>query len=268
MAKRDTSNPSAPAEQFLARVEALLDTLNGQVPSSLSEAVEDLEQKAARVVETRSTSDDFERLLAENPREEKIHAFVKSHPALLDVYPGGSRDNVTEGLLSKFPIAPDRIADFVYLSVALDGRQYPDRIDVFELKRADVALFTTHNRFSRDLNDAWMEAVESQRLIGLNYKDFVRRAVKRLISKSNSTAKPYVSAFMSDYGRPRVRVRILIGRRAMLSAEDRMRVRELDFSTNSSIAVVTYDSLLPTPNLCQICTRFRIVAARGVVISS
>lgn len=242
MVDRDDSGSSAQREAFLARVAAILDNSNGQVPTSLREVVEGLEKNAIAVAATRNLTDEFEKLLSSNPREEKLHAFIRSHPALLNVSTYGSA-RATQGLLSKFPISPDRVADFVYLSVSFDNPQYPDRIDVFEIKRADVKLFTTHNRFSKDLNDAWMEGVESLRLISLNYIDFVRRAVKRLATQTR-VRRSYASAFVSDYRRPRVRVRIIIGRRSTLSAEDRARIRELDFSTNSSIAVVTYDSLL------------------------
>jgi hypothetical protein len=242
MASRHEGKAAGTTEHFLARVAAIVDSSGGQIPSVLLKTVEALERNAATAAEKQNVADDFERLLARSSAEEKIHAFIRKHPSLLAVSTYKS-ERATQGLLSKFPISPDRIADFVYLSLALHDPQYPDRIDVFELKRADVSLFTTHNRFSKDLNDAWMEGVESLRLISLNYQDFVRRALKRLIAP-REMRQTYMSAVVSDYRRPRVRVRIVIGRRSSLSAEDRARVRELDFSTNSSIAVVTYDTLL------------------------
>lgn len=149
MVDRDESSSPAPAHAFLARVAAVLENAKGQIPANLRSAVEELETNAAAIAAKRNLADEFESLLSRNPREERLHAFIRSHPSLLNVSTYGS-ERATQGLLSKFPISPDRVADFVYLSVAFDNPQYPDRIDVFELKRADVKLFTTHNRFSKD----------------------------------------------------------------------------------------------------------------------
>jgi len=212
-------------------------------------AIERIERHLERDKEKLQVADDLEALLKNNPPEEEIHSFIEDYPFLLG-HDNGSviNDRVAEGLLKKFAIAPDRIPDFIFLSIALQHTQHPNRIDVFELKRPDSQLFSTHNRLSKDLNDAWMEAVEAQRLIGLNYTDFLRRAIKEVINnhknKSVWDQRHIAQGNGYDRDRPRCSFRILIGRRASLSSEEMMRVRELGFSTNFNITISTYDSLL------------------------
>jgi hypothetical protein len=194
---------------------------------------------------TQRLADELEALLDRNPPEEEIHTFIAAHPGIFGhEQPSYASTRVIQGLLSKFPITPDRVPDFLSVAFMPGSMQFPSRIYAYELKRADCALFATHARLSKDLNDAWMEGVESLRLIGLNYSDFVRRAIKKIAATQNATLGDNRLTFTSDHNRPRCGVRILIGRRASLAPEDVMRVRELAFTTNFSIVVATYDSLL------------------------
>ena len=234
----------------MSRVRAAVASANGHVPDELLEAMRELEQKANEAAarnEAHAAADNFEFLLRDNPTEEQIHSFIVGHPFVF-----GHRnryhvtDHMAQGLLSKFPITVDRIPDFTSVSVYLKHDQRPNQICVWELKRPNVQLFSSHARMSKDLNDAWMEGVESLRLIAFNYLDFVRRAIKTVRANNNSTVPEteLPSYPLPDYYRPRCRVRIIIGRRSALSPEDLMRVRELAYTTNFSISIATYDSLL------------------------
>lgn len=239
--KKPTSN------EFQAKVQKILKHYGDEIPYGLVDIIEELEQDIDCDEDRFRAADEFELLLGKSPHEEDIHTFIVDHPFVLG---HSSRyivnERVAEGLLTKFPVAPDRVPDFVFLSVALTRTQHPNRIDVFELKRPDTQLFSSHNRLSKDLNDAWMEVVETQRLLGLNYSDFLRRAITMVLKnyENGNQHGRYLPNLTDSIMRPRCSFRILIGRRQSLSPEELMRISELGFSTNFSISIATYDSLL------------------------
>lgn len=190
-------------------------------------------------------ADRLERLLDSEPTEEAVHQFLK---AIL-IGPVLSRGRV-QGFLSKFPISPDRVPDFSYLNLYLFLSQVgPGAVTFIELKRPSARLYTDHARMSKDLNDAWMECLETSRLIGQNYPDVLRRVVK---SATNAEVSDYVpicyqggSWINENSGlMPRCRSVIVIGRRSYLDSEAILRTIQLGASTNSAIRVVTYDSVI------------------------
>jgi hypothetical protein len=99
---------------------------------------------------------------------------------------------------------------------------------------------------AKNLNDAWMECIETSRLIAENYHDCLRRLAKML-------GKAHLKEFDSMYGEiekdlemsmPWCTSVIVIGRRSTLDAEGLLRTRELSASTGQAIRVITYDTVL------------------------
>lgn len=182
---------------------------------------------------------EFRELLDSSPPEEDLHQFLGEHVFKI----GRGNPHVGRGLLSgalsKFPIAPDRIPDFTVAVLNFGRLQTRSRLTFIELKKADSALYASHSRMSKDLNDAWMECVETSRLMAVNFRDCLRRIVKRLESESFSELERSI-----DEDMPSCNSVIVIGRRSSLAAEDIRRTRELSASTHGAIRVITYDTVL------------------------
>jgi len=108
---------------------------------------------------------------------------------------------------------------------------------------------------SKDLNDAWVECVETSRLIADSFREFLRRLVKALDQKrflgfdkaygtlegESSDLRHYL---LYDTLMPRINSVIVIGRRASLDSEGLLRTREISAATGNAIRVVTYDTVL------------------------
>ena len=238
------------------RSQKIIDLVNEAFRDGDYDGVDNLEKMLHKLIETKKQggknkkiAKKFEDLLNNNPSEEDIQSFFNSNPCILG-QPGGGwmGHKIVEGLLPKFPIAPDRIPDFTLLSLALERTQHPNRLSFVELKRPDTMLFSSHNRLSRDLNDAWMECVETQRIVGLNYQDVLRRIVKTIsinLLKDFDKYYKYIKKLKNMHNDvPRCSSKIIIGRRGTLDADDMLRIRELGISTSWSIQVATYDSVL------------------------
>jgi hypothetical protein len=182
---------------------------------------------------------ELKQLLNRCPPEEEIHQFFAEN--ILKIGHGNPRlsERFIAGAISKFPITPDRIADFASAVLKCGHSQTPSRLTFIELKKADSVLFTGHSRMSKDLNDAWMECVESSRLMADNFRDCLRRIVKTL-------KKDRLDEFNRsiDEDMPFCNSVIVIGRRSSLDSDGLRRTKELSASTGYGIRVITYDTVL------------------------
>jgi hypothetical protein len=198
---------------------------------------------------------DLRQLLDADPTEEDVHQFFAEH--VLKIGHGNPRisDRFIAGAISKFAITPDRIPDFVSVLLNVRPSQRDSRVTFVELKKPNTPLYTSHSRMSKDLNDAWMECVESSRLMADNFRDCLRRIVKSLDQKrlaefnsaydaSTEEGGKHTEVQIYDERMPRCHSVIVIGRRSTLDAEGLMRTRELSASTCSAIQVITYDTVL------------------------
>ena len=82
--------------------------------------------------------------------------------------------------LPKFPITADRIPDLTLIDIQEEHSNAADRIIFVELKKPSAKLYVGRGRISKDLNDAWAESLDSLRLVGIVYSDFVRRVETKL----------------------------------------------------------------------------------------
>jgi hypothetical protein len=182
---------------------------------------------------------ELKQLLDCSPPEEEIHQFFIEN--ILGIGHGNPRlsQRFIAGAISKFPITPDRIPDFVSVVLKCGRSQTPSWVTFIELKKADSALFTGHSRMSKDLNDAWMECVESSRLMADNFRDCLRRIVKTLEKNRLDEFNRSI-----DMDMPFCNSVIVIGRRSFLDSDGLKRLRELSASTGHAIRVITYDTVL------------------------
>ena len=200
-------------------------------------------------------ADEFEQLLDSDPAEEAVHQFI-NNPLLLGNLRRVDGPRI-DGVLSKFPLTPDRIPDFIGLSLSLRRSQFPSRLHLMELKRPTSQLYVQHGRMSKDLNDAWMESVESIRLLGMNYPDVLRRLVKEISSselddfdkweaeaKELGRERDRDEHRLYDHAPPYCSCLIIVGRRSSLDSEALFRTRQLSASTGHTINVATYDYFL------------------------
>lgn len=196
-------------------------------------------------------------LLDSNPTEEEIHQFFKD--AIFSIGHGNPSfsERFIIGAISKFPVTPDRVPDFTLVGLNVVPSQTPGRVTFVELKKPDSLLYTSHSRMSKDLNDAWMECIETSRLMADGYRDCLRRLVKIL---DNQRLKQFVRTYdrLKKQGKKKRGGRdfllnnfmpwctsvIVIGRRSTLDAEGLLRTRELSASTSQTITVMTYDTVL------------------------
>ena len=192
-------------------------------------------------------------LLDSDPTEEIVHQFLKQNDFLFTLTQSEC-SRAVEGFLSKFPITSDRIPDFTSVGLSLELSQIANRVTFVELKRPSAQLFNKSGRMSQELNDAWIECVESLRLVGANYQDFLRRVVKRISSDRLERFNTYYQMATADIRdslekwppchMPWFNCVIVIGRRHNLTSEEMLKTQEFSFSTGRSIEVVTYDALL------------------------
>lgn len=204
----------------------------------------------------RGVAGELRALLDCQPAEEVVHQFFKDRVFEVGVddwlvlhQPIGS---IVGGVLSKFPITPDRIPDFTVASLNNGMFQTSSRISFVELKRPGSSLYTARGTMSKDLNDAWMECVETSRLVGEDLRNFLRRLVvaldKTRLWALNAAYSTLSAARETDHSAdlflPWCTSVIVIGRRMSLDSEGMLRTRELSASTARNIQVVTYDTVL------------------------
>lgn len=143
---------------------------------------------------------ELKNLIESNPSEETIHNYLFSRPEIF-----GRKNKIfiskviVEGIISKFPITPDRIPDITIARLEIRRTQHPHFIKIVELKKPDSKVFVNHNRMSKDLNDAWMECIEASRLIGLNFQDYLRRIILNISGKKKVVQKFEKEMFNTDY---------------------------------------------------------------------
>lgn len=198
-------------------------------------------------------------LLDADSSEETIHQFFKHR--IFRIGHGNPRfsKRLIVGAVSKFPVTPDRIPDFASACLNVELSQRPGRISFVELKKPSARLYTSHARMSKDLNDAWMECVETSRLIADNFRDCLRRLVMALdethleqfdstydaLSKgARARGEELHPQMIFEPFMPRCNSIIVIGRRSTLDSEGILRTRELSASTATGIEVITYDTVL------------------------
>jgi hypothetical protein len=110
---------------------------------------------------------------------------------------------------------------------------------------------------SKDLNDAWMESVETMRLLGVNYPGILRRLVNAVAISGLTNYGRWQSEtkelllepcpnenILYDHTPPYCSCTIIIGRRSMLDSEALFRTARLSASTGHTINVATYDYFL------------------------
>lgn len=205
----------------------------------------------------RKIAQELRELIDSSPSEETIHRFFEDK--IFSIGQGNPQftERFIMGTASKFPITPDRIPDFTIAMLNTQLTQRQNRITFIELKRPDSSLYTSHARMSKDLNDAWMECVETSRLMAENFRDCLRRLIKTL---NKSCLKEFEANYKKlkkiprhiKHGRdffiskvmPWCNSVILIGRRSTLNSEELLRTQELSASTGQSIRVITYDAVL------------------------
>jgi hypothetical protein len=204
------------------------------------------------------TAQELRHLLDADSSEETIHQFFKDSVFRIGLSNPRFSEQFIVGAVSKFPVSPDRIPDFTSAFLNIELSQRPSRISFVELKKPNAALYTGHARMSKDLNDAWMECVETSRLIADNFRDFLRRLVKALdetrfkefdsvydkLSKKSLGIDEKERYFLHDSFTPWCNSVIVIGRRLTLDSEGLLRTRELSASTGRAIQVITYDTVL------------------------
>ncbi len=185
---------------------------------------------------------DFLKLLDTNPTEEDIHQFVSER--VFEIGEGNPHfsERFIAGTLSKFPVSPDRIPDFVSVLLNTECSQTPSRVTFIELKKPSALLFTSHSRMSKDLNDAWMECVEAARSMADGFRDCLRRIVESLDKERVEEFVRFAEKYDDDM--PWCNSVIVIGRRATLDAAGLRRTKELSASTGYGIQVMTYDTVL------------------------
>lgn len=191
--------------------------------------------------------EELETILESSSSEEILHQFFSRNP---HIFTGSlvKNDRLIKGVLSKFPISPDRIPDFSNFVLYFRMSQYRSTVDLIELKRSSALLFVERGRMSKDLNDAWSECQDSLRILsGLGYMDFLRRAKRALATTLRNEGDSICSVLeegIATTDAPECTCYIVIGRRASLGDEGIHRVRQLSESTGGRIRVVTYDTIL------------------------
>lgn len=199
----------------------------------------------ARVARAKAL-EDLRVLVRDNASEEVVHQHLVANPSLL--YNRREDDSeVVSGIISKFPVSPERIPDFSILGLPIGRTQYAGHLTFLELKRPDARLFVSKGRLSQDLNDAWMEAIECLRLVGTSYREVLHRLVARVAKdRLKEFEKQYVNTDISDlsYRMPYCTVEIVIGRRKGLDDDELLRVRELTATTNRTVRILTYDGFV------------------------
>jgi hypothetical protein len=205
------------------------------------------------------TAKELEELLQGDSSEENIHQFFKEK--IFRIGHGNPRfsEHCILGTVSKFAVTPDRIPDFTSAMLHVTLSQTASRVSFVELKKPSAPLYTNHGRMSKDLNDAWMECVETIRLLAENFRDFLRRLVKALDESRLRRFDSFYSALAKDKsGRGEEEYRhllyesimpwcnsiIVIGRRSTLDPEGLRRTIELSALTGGAIEVMTYDTVL------------------------
>jgi hypothetical protein len=189
----------------------------------------------------------FRSLLSGEPSEEEVHQFLEVHSRQFGL-PKSVFGKRIAGVLSKFPITPDRIPDFTVIKLNGQPLQFPSRIQFIELKKPSARLYVDHARMSKELNDAWMECIETTRLLGPVLRDFLRRAVKTVYAKSRQGAEsapggePGAEFYMRET--PVCGSTIVIGRRSTLDTDAILRTQELSAACGQRIKVITYDTIL------------------------
>lgn len=199
----------------------------------------------------RSLIERFSEILEESSNEEEVHQFVAQNEVILTERSSFYRNEAISGMISKFPITPDRIVDFFVFHYDLGLTQGPpNRMKIIELKQPKSKVLVQNSRMSKDLNDAWMECTEATRLLALNYKDVLRRsakAVRQSVVIDEEVPK-------RDYGRlstkeghlslaaPSLDCEIFIGRRGTLSGEQLDTLRAL--MNHGGVSAYTYDHLI------------------------
>jgi hypothetical protein len=205
-----------------------------------------------------AVAEELRGLLNGDHSEETVHQFFADR--VFGIGHGNPRGSewVIVGTVSKFPITPDRIPDFCSAVLNVRRSQSPSRVSFVELKKPNAPLYTGRRLMSKDLNDAWVECVETSRLIADNFRDYLRRLVKALdekrlrefdkayemLEKTDERANDQPEYLLYDDLMPRFNSVIVIGRRASLDSEGLLRTRELSASTGSAISVITYDTVL------------------------
>jgi hypothetical protein len=203
--------------------------------------------------ERKQVYENLKSLLDGDTTEEEIHVFLDRHsllfrPSVLDF-----GEPFIQGVISKFPVTPDRIPDFTVAMLNVQRSQMPSRLIFVEIKRPSAKLYVDHGRMSKDLNDAWMECVETARLLGMNFRDCLRRIVKTLDDKRlGEFGQIYEFSMKRHHERsgfymheiPLCCSIIVIGRRSSLDNEELLRTQELSASSGRAIQVITYDTIL------------------------
>jgi hypothetical protein len=196
-------------------------------------------------------------LLDSNPTEEEIHQFFKDEIFGIGHVDPYFSERFIIGAIPKFPVTPDRVPDFTLVRLNVVSSQTPGRVTFLELKKPDSLLYTSHSRMSKDLNDAWMECIETSRLMADGFRDCLRRLVKTLDKqrlkqfvrtydrlKKQGKEERGIRDFLLDNFMPWCTSAIVIGRRSTLDAEGLLRTKELSASTSQTITVMTYDTVL------------------------
>jgi hypothetical protein len=230
---------------------------------SVYKAVRQRSESRAKMTKSKGSQNgmsaqELRQLLDNNPVEEAVHEFFRD--TVFRIGQGNRRFSGSSivGVVSKFPVTPDRIPDFTSAFLNTTESQSASRLSFVELKKPASPLYAGHGRMSKDLNDAWMECVETIRLLADNFRDFLRRLVKALdetrlhefdagyaeLSETECGETAYLRHFLRDSRMPWCNSVIVIGRRAALDAEGLLRTRELSASTGRAIRVITYDAVL------------------------
>ena len=192
----------------------------------------------------RRVKDTLSQLLDSNPPEEGVHQFLLENPTLFAPhdYPQVSRVGIN-GYLSKFPLTPDRIPDFVLPHLACYGRRSGSRINVLELKQPTARLFTGRGQMSSELNDAFNESLDSLRVFRYTFPDILpclHHAIVENMSASQREQDTKSGKFApsSDmYYPPGYKCFILIGRRKTLDPHDLHRMKRIFDETRGTIRI-------------------------------
>lgn len=227
----------------------LLNNSNPAVTARIDEFLTELSEEAEDLVSRNHVAESLAELLSRDPSEEEVQKFFSLNHSIFGlpgpIYRG---IKIVHGVLPKFHLTPERIPDYTLASFPLTRTQFPSGLSFIEIKKPSAPIFSQHNRLSRDLNDAWIECVDTLRLVGLNYLDTLRRITAKIDANLEKEAEAYFENMkgldIRHFGMPRCKAVIVIGRRSSLDSEDLLRLQHLGLSTGWAISVLTYDSVL------------------------
>lgn len=168
---------------------------------------------------------EFEDILNSN-REEDTQVYLKEHPDILqNTFSMGRRKFYP---IPKFKLGNEHVTDFLLIEYATSSIE----VILIELEPPTCTPFNKNHTFSTRLNTAIGQVTDWVVWIYENADYFERCLDKRCFKKSRFNALG------------RLKTKIIIGRRSMLTEQDNKRREALYGMTSGQIEILHYDRLL------------------------